>query len=88
MQPDAPQFTVRKCKRVKIEWYVDGPWENVPEQERAAFMYKPFPEQFAREIAQRENEIMSGMTSILHEFWISKLPEEIRKIVDKPYRMV
>ena len=87
MQPGL-KFTVRQCEEYLLQWYIEGPWERVPEQERKAFRHKPFPEKYAKEIAQREQESMMGMTSLLHEFWISKLPEEIKKIIETEYRPI
>jgi hypothetical protein len=87
MQP-GQQFTVRQCEKYLLQWYVEGPWDKVPEEESTAFRHKAFPEKYALEIAQRQQEIMMGHTSLMHEFWVSKLPEEIKQIVEKPYGMI
>ena len=91
MQPGADIFTARQCKRVKADWYVDGPWDTTSLRESAAFANKAFPQVVAEDICNNLNGIFVGINYFdgagLAK-WLLEQPEEIRKIVEKEYRPI
>lgn len=90
--PDDPViFTVRQCKRIKINWYIDGPWNDVGHVVRDAFRFKAFPKEPLEGILQALEHDMSKPGDIGIEWicnWVSNQTNAVRETVLTPYRSI